>query len=356
MSERPTNPNSATRHDITSQKSSGSRLTWLLALAGVPLLGFCGLGPVFIQTPFHLCLGWVFFLIDIFPEISVNVSQCVFGLAVTVVAFALLTWFGKSITVGQSMQWKAQHSGFVLILLLTTFLIGLGATGVTHQIGWIIQSSEPLVGGTGRTYARRMSDYNNMRQVLLGVHNYASAYDTQINQTLISSNGEMLHGWQTSLLPFVEQQALYAEINLLHTWNAPVNRQPLSQNVYVYQCPAVRPNRDNGGLADSHYAANALLFSDPKVRRFDDITDGLSNTIYSGNSSGNYAPWGHPTNWRDPSQGINNSPVGFGSPFRGGSHVAMSDGAVKFISETIDPELLRALSTPRSGEHVEQEW
>lgn len=54
--------------------------------------------------------------------------------------------------------------------------------------------------------------------------------------------------------------------------------------------------------------------------------------------------------------GINQGPKSFGSPFFGGCNMLLADGSVLFVSESIAPQLLKALSTPASGESVRDEF
>jgi prepilin-type processing-associated H-X9-DG protein len=86
-----------------------------------------------------------------------------------------------------------------------------------------------------------------------------------------------------------------------------------------------------------------------------EVTDGESNTLMAGEVKSRFKPWGDPTNWRDPSLGINRSPDGFGGPFEGGASFLFVDGSVRFIKNTIDPSVLKALSTPQGGERVSSE-
>jgi len=62
---------------------------------------------------------------------------------------------------------------------------------------------------------------------------------------------------------------------------------------------------------------------------------------------------GCPINWRDPVEGINKSPDGFGAPWSGGANFMLMDGSVRFLSNGIDPKVLRAPSTPVGGEKVD---
>ncbi|MFG0264641.1 MAG: DUF1559 domain-containing protein, partial [Rhodopirellula sp. JB055] len=49
---------------------------------------------------------------------------------------------------------------------------------------------------------------------------------------------------------------------------------------------------------------------------------------------------------------VNDPLKGLGQAWRGGFHVGMGDGAVKFISEAIDPDLFRKLLTRAGREPV----
>ncbi len=83
-----------------------------------------------------------------------------------------------------------------------------------------------------------------------------------------------------------------------------------------------------------------------------DVTDGTANTVMVGEVVSHFKAWGDPTNWRDPALGVNRSPDGFGSPFVGGANFLFVHGSVRFIKNTIAPNVIKALSTPKGGEQV----
>src|SRR5690348_11362870 len=108
------------------------------------------------------------------------------------------------------------------------------------------------------------------------------------------------------------------------------------------------------GFGLSHYAANVWVLGPNTKKRITDITDGSANTLLNGEVHADFKPWGHPMNFRDPARGINRSAQGFGgAPYSGGAYYTMADGSVRFVSERISPDVLRALSTPAGGESVD---
>ena len=172
----------------------------------------------------------------------------------------------------------------------------------------------------------------------------------------------MLHSWETALLPYLEQKQLASQIKHDVPWDAPENEACFQQPVNVFLHPSVtRASGETGrfderGFALSHYAANGWVLGADNSFTIKEITDGTSNTIMAGEVRENFKPWGDPSNFRDPMLGINKSPNGFGGPYRNldGANFLLVDGSVRFISDKVDPNVLKALSTPAGGENVSE--
>src|SRR5947207_8560916 len=159
-----------------------------------------------------------------------------------------------------------------------------------------------------------------------------------------------MHGWQTILLPYLEEEALFKTIKFDLPWNHPDNAVPFQGRLQLYMNPRVTEQKDASEYALSHYASNARVIGGNVPVKLSDITDGTSNTILAGEAAGNYKPWGHPRNWRDPALGLNRSPDGFGSKSSRGVQMVMADGSVRTLSSKTSLAVLRALSTPNGGE------
>ncbi len=61
--------------------------------------------------------------------------------------------------------------------------------------------------------------------------------------------------------------------------------------------------------------------------------------------------WGDPANRRDPAAGFGSGPDQFSSMDQdsGGVNMLMMDGAVRFISNSVNPDVLKNLADPAGG-------
>ena len=208
---------------------------------------------------------------------------------------------------------------------------------------------------SARTAARSTQSKNNLKQIGLALHNYHDVYNQFPPGGIYTKNEEPYNAWMTSLLPYVDQAPLYDMINSNEPWTSPTN-QPVFQNVVrAYLNPNVGPEHATvGGLGAAHYAGNSQLLKANGKIGIRDITDGTSNTILAGEVSAGFMAWGDPENRRDPAMGFGSAPNQFGGPAasRAGVTMLMCDGAVHFISNDVDPQVLKDLADPRDGNRI----
>lgn len=198
---------------------------------------------------------------------------------------------------------------------------------------------------------RRSQSKNNMKMVGLGFHNFHDVNRAFPTETP-TADGQPPMSWQTQLLPYIDRVPMYQSIDLNSAWDAPSNRAVFQTQVSDFQRPGESEVTNADGYALSHLAANSQLFTGTEPFKFRQITDGSSNTIMAGEVAAGFQPWGQPGNFRDPAAGLSGGPNNFGSQFIGGCHFLMCDGSVQFISENIDPNVLKALASPDGGEVV----
>ncbi len=216
----------------------------------------------------------------------------------------------------------------------------IAATGIL--VGLLLPAVQ-----AARTAARRMSMSNNMKQVMLAFHNYHSAYNELPPSAITDKDGKPLLSWRVAILPFIEEQALYQKFHLDEPWDSEHNLPLVKEMPAVYSAP-------NTLTPDGKTVVQAVVGDDigmkPLVQtRFRDFLDGLSNSIMILQVDPDAAVvWSKP---EDLEIDMDNPLEHLGRAEMGGFHVGMADGAVKFITKSIDPDLFTKLLT-RAGKEV----
>jgi hypothetical protein len=338
------------------------KLTVIQALLALLAIGqcFCCLAPGLLEAPLTFLVGWVLFLIRVIPQITVNLWAigtavvCLAGLAVGMQRFFGWWWAAQmapqAATELLPTPWRWRWTLALLALVVLVFAAGIAVVGISHQTAWLLTSPEPLFEGGIRVAAARSKSQNNLKEIGLAVHNRADKANGQLPGSVVDSHGTLLHGWQTQLLPYLEEDALYNQINQRLPWNHPGQGTVFQTPLKVYLRPDA-PTDPIGGFAVSHYAGNINLLGgeQPMTLKELRVGRGISNVILAGEAAAQFRPWGDPTNLRDPRLGLNKDPRGFGSNYYGykGAQFVMADGSVRSFSDEADPEFIEALANPR---------
>jgi hypothetical protein len=201
--------------------------------------------------------------------------------------------------------------------------------------------------GSGIDTARRVNCRNNLKQIALALHHYHDDYGSFPPAYTVDAAGRPLHSWRTLILPFLEERALYASIDLSKPWNHPVNKAALETKVQCYQC-------QSSDIPDNHTTYQGVLgehsvFCNDKPRQISEIKDGTSNTLMIVEAPVKSSiPWMQPLDadsqlilsMRDASDHAH--PRGF--------QFALCDGSIRFVSSNIDLNTLKSLITIDGGE------
>ena len=91
---------------------------------------------------------------------------------------------------------------------------------------------------SGREAARRNNCLGHLKQIALALSNYESVHGSYPPAYTVDSDGRRLHSWRTLILPHMEQQALYDQIDLTKPWDDPANEQARNASLSIYQCPS----------------------------------------------------------------------------------------------------------------------
>lgn len=98
---------------------------------------------------------------------------------------------------------------------------------------------------SARRTARSMQSMNNVKQIMLAMHNYHDTYGHFPAAKILGPNGKHYHSWRVAILPYMEQQALYNAYNFDEPWDSANNKKVGANVIQAYVDPESKDNHVN---------------------------------------------------------------------------------------------------------------
>src|SRR5262249_28782235 len=150
--------------------------------------------------------------------------------------------------------------GCVAVVVLT-----LAGLQVSH---WL--EAERTRGASGPTA-------NNMRQIALGIIQYADQHRGDLpSAAIMSKDGKPLYSWRVAILPYIEEQELYDQFNLEEAWDSPHNLALLGRMPNIFAARSDVPKEPGMTYVQLFVGGGAAFERERQVRYPDGIPDGPS--------------------------------------------------------------------------------
>ncbi|MBV9849449.1 MAG: DUF1559 domain-containing protein [Armatimonadetes bacterium] len=264
-----------------------------------------------------------------FPQYSV-----ILGMLAVVLAFMGL-W--------AAYRGRAKDTGLAVAGLVT------GALGALLPL--LLFLARPAEGSS-----TKLQSANNLKQIALAMQNHHDVMGMFPPAAVCDPAGKPLLSWRVAILPFIEQQFLYSEFKLDEPWDGPNNSKLLSRMPEIYALPGdttAPPGYTYYRVFVGKGAAFELAPGNGHT------TPGLNLTQFTDDptilvvEAATAVPWTKPDELAfDP-----NGPLPpLGGHYRGGFFVAMADGELRFIPQTVSQATLRALITRNAGDIPGRDW
>ncbi len=259
--------------------------------------------------------------------------------------------------------------GWGLFVLITAVAILAGTYGAKTRsektaictIWVMLVIFLPLAIPSPRSGAgRRATCQNNMRQIALALLAYQADHGCFPPPYIADDEGRPMHSWRVLILPYLERIDAYKQYRFDEPWNGPNNRKIGALRFNFFQCPS--DIAANGASTATNYLAvvgPGTVWREEKSTSFDDIRDGVSETILLVEVANSGIQWSEPRDlhvnqmapWINPRAG-----QGISSGHPGGVILTFADGHSEFIPNTLPPETLRALLSIDGGEQIDHSW
>jgi hypothetical protein len=211
--------------------------------------------------------------------------------------------------------------------------------------------------------ARRTQCKNNLKQLGLSLHTYHDVFSS----FPAAAGTKPPVSWRVLLSPYLDKNNILSRYDVDAEWDSETNWPLQAERRPMFECPSRPISVDDQQRFLTSYLAIAgpgTVFDGAEGKTIRDIRDGTTNTLMIAEACGTNVIWTDPRDQlvdqvplsiNAPGSAPGQSPGLMSSYHLGGAQALLADGSVRFVSQHIDPVVLKSLTTRAGGENI-GEW
>lgn len=259
---------------------------------------------------------------------------------------------GQSITIaapdGDVQPPSSNVASTVAIAVVVLLVIG-------GLIAWAVMAGLfPAASPSGMAVRSTCAD--NLRQIARAMQAYEAANGCFPPAYVTDQRDRPMYSWRALLLPYLDSD-LADRFHFDEPWDSPRNRMVTDLTIGLFQCPA-QPNAQPSTTNYLMVVGPHTISNGRDPVKMADITDGPADTIMVVEVADSDIHWAEPRDLRfDRLQFGVNERRGISSHHPGGANVAFcaehseeQDDLVRFLADSTNPYLVRAMLTIDVGE------
>jgi hypothetical protein len=215
-----------------------------------------------------------------------------------------------------------------------------------------------------REASRRVECTKNLKTIGEAMQAYHKTYGRFPPAFVPDENGKPKHSWRVLLLPFLHEQALYAQYRFDEPWDGPHNMALAQQMPHVFRCPTDSPS----DLSWTNYAMIVgphAISTGATSRRLDDLVDRGAGKVMISEVANAGINWLEPRDLSVKDMAFVTKPAlyrsdghesGLISLHSNVVNMLLCDGTVKAVETTVNEKTLaEMLTVDRSGTTAERQ-